>query len=1418
MKADSKRWHEVSPSPFEWEREALGYVRNRLPDHDPYKAWCNFEFIAQDGTINEVDLLVAAPTGLFLIEIKSWPGRIWGDAGKWRQDHEGRTKVRDNPLLLANRKAKKLRSLLNQHRNKKSARIPFVEALVFLSHEGLRCGLRDRALTGVYQRDEAAERGEAAPGLMKRLTEPVTVSRAGRDSRAIDSPTSRVIARAMEAAGIGPSQRSRRVGDYNLGDLLFEGPGYQDWEASHVSLKGTRRRIRVYGLPSSLDRDTRTTLERAAQREFQILEGIDHTGILKARDYTEHVTGPALIFEHHSGSLRLDHFLEQEKANLSFDDRLSLLRQLGEALGYAHSRGLFHRALSPASVLVRTGTSQGPRVQIFNWQTALRETLEESQGHAPTATQHLERLVEDSWAVYLAPETLSTALEFHETADVFSLGAVAYYLFSGAPPARSYAELRARVAQQKGLLLSSSVDGVSNDLVEVIRQCTHPDVTLRTSSVRDFLDGLEQVEDALTRPDRLHVGPPSQASPGDHFEGGIVIEKRLGSSSASTVFLATHDGKPVVLKLASEPERNDDLAAEGDVLEKLRHPGIVALLERVTIQDCMGLILERAGDQSLRDYIRQDGRLSLDFLGRFGKDLLEALAYLEDLGVPHRDIKPDNLGVTTRGKNDRRHLALFDFSLSRVPPEKIHAGTVPYLEPFLANRKPPRWDEHADRYAASVTLYEMATGTTPRWGDGRSDPAGLDCEVTVDSDLLEPTVRASLTEFFTKALRRDPAERFDNAEQMVQAWEKATTVSTQPTAAAETPTTAPEPKPRTPTPTITARTALAELGLSAPVLSAAERLGAATVGDLLALPTIDVRRLRGVGNRTRRELVEAIANLQERCPEVPPTSGPPGTDPLSSIPRDEAVQGLDRLLARLLSSPASRKSQPLPLGHRCLRLYLGLDAPPAGATLPPWPSQGQVARVLGATQPTVSKALSEARKRWEREPSLTDLRREIAGMLQAHERVMTLRELARDVLVLRGSAERGLQRERVSRAAIRAATELESSTASRRWVLRSGPDQVLLALASDGEEASPALFDYLARLGERAEGLANQDHLPSKDAALAELRKESPPKGFEPFSDVRLLQMAAGASRSAALSSRQEIYPRGMPALRALKLSQGALFGALQLTVEQLKDRVRARYPEAQPLPPRPVLDDLLQEAGLSLSWNPAAADGQGAYVPPRYTPGMVSTPSTPLQRLATSLGTPGPLPQEAREARAFETRLENAIKSGAYLVLSVPPQHVDRAVSELTSRFEVNHFDVEARLLELMKKTAQDLSVNWTVVRHADAQGRRTQDWTNLKRLVGRAMEELRATLPADEDETVLLTHAGLVARYDELAFFDELRERVMRTPGGTGPRMAGAWVLIPCDDQSNRPLLEGKAVPVITSQEWARIPSSWLQNLHRA
>lgn len=84
MTLSASRWHVIAESNFAWEREALEWLRANLPDRDSWHVWTNFEFIDDEGKVNEVDALVLSPAGLFLVEIKSRPGVLRGTRSRQR--------------------------------------------------------------------------------------------------------------------------------------------------------------------------------------------------------------------------------------------------------------------------------------------------------------------------------------------------------------------------------------------------------------------------------------------------------------------------------------------------------------------------------------------------------------------------------------------------------------------------------------------------------------------------------------------------------------------------------------------------------------------------------------------------------------------------------------------------------------------------------------------------------------------------------------------------------------------------------------------------------------------------------------------------------------------------------------------------------------------------------------------------------------------------------------------------------------------------------------------------------------------------------------------------------------------------------------------------------------------------------------
>ena len=1390
----STRWTEITPSEYAWESEALDYIKARLPDGEPFRAWSNFEFIAEDGSINEVDLLVVSLHKVYLVEIKSWSGVISGDPSTWRREVDGREFVVDSPLLLANRKAKKLISLLKAQKALAKQRRPYVEAVVFLSRVGVRCRLEGRARTGVYLSAESER--DSHPNILD-----VLGGNAGFDPRRppqrIDRLLSRAFARAMDQAGIRPSQRQRRVSDYVLQSLLLERDSFQDWEAEHVSVSGSKRRIRIYPLARASSEPVRTEGRRAAEREYQLLDGIAHDGILRVESFTDAEQGPALVFEHDPDAERLDRFLEHRSANRpDLAARLDLLRQLAETLKYAHERRLYHRALNPQRVLVIDVNTERPKLKIFDWRAGEHAALHGS-GTSGTRSSGVQTILglsgDDEGDVYLAPETAHGHF-IAESLDIFSLGAIGYRLFSGQPPASTVAALNSRLASAGGLRLSDAVDGLPGSLQLVVESATDPEVGKRPNSVSEFLDLLVEAERELAavREEQDAVVHPLDANPGDMLEHGFLVERRLGKGSTAVALKVEHDEGSGVLKVALDPSLNERIRREGKVLSLLRHPNVVSFRRHVELSGHAALFIAMAGTENktgtytLADRIREEGRLSLDLLERFGNQLLNVVQWLEEKGISHRDLKPDNIGVSTSVADRSLALVVFDFSLSDTPAENIRAGTFQYLDPFLRLRKPPRWDVYAERFAAAMTLHEMATGNLPQWGDGSTDPFLLDEEVTVDAEWFDPSVRAPLAEFFAKALARDYRSRFDSAEDMCRAWSGCFE-------AIDTQASGDEEGRDLPNDLdgVIRETQLIMLGLSPRLLNALDRLGAHTVAQLVDLRRIRLYRNKGIGQRIVKLIRELSERLAEHLAERGQTLDTATTVHGDDHPVNLAVWSIDLLASKLVSTHLPEEEA------RLVRMALGVEG---GLGL--LPAHREVAESLGVAPSEIAGAIRRARDRWGRHGWMAPLRESVAALVSKSGGIMTVRELAEALAATRGSIETGEARLRRAGAVAAAALEMESAREHSRYrVQRRDASNGVSALVLATEALDPALTasmearaDWIRDLGKLADDIAGADPLLPPARVTETLAAAAPPAGMQALAPDRILHLAIQSAAHAATSSRGELYPPGMTAERAAKLGASSLLGPTKLSEQDIRKRVASRYPAAEPLPGRPLLDDLLEAAGLRLEWDESIR----AYRSPVARSSYASSTST---LCSSAHGEEG-----ADDAVSLDERLSRVVETRGFLALSISPRHLSCVERYLAAALALTPFSLEAGLIRHMQSVAAELGADWKVVVVADAAPAGSADRRRLDQLVRRAVPGLAHEI-AIAPEPLLLTLPGLLARYRQLDVLANVQEACQR-----GKTSAARLLCIAADESVNMPVIDGRALPVVFAAAWTRPGHTWL------
>lgn len=383
---DEDRWTTVTESSFDHERRGLEAIRAKLPNDEPWLAWSNFTFTERYGHIREVDLLVIAPNGVHLIELKDWRGRLTVENGDWVRgfDNGRRRKLHRNPLHLVNQKAKELAGLLGE------AGAPvFVESRLCLTHPDLRF--------------EVPEGDRLHTHTIRELVEVLGQPPQDRQNR-ISPGRAEKIAAALQRIGIGRSEADRMVGAYKLIEPIGTGPTWTDYQAEHTDL-GTPARIRIYLSERGADQAARTSVYEAAKREAAVLRRFRHQGVVRFVDIDSggHPAGPALIFEYHPDTMRLDEYLAEYGANLDIQDRIELVRQLAETIRAAHKSRVYHRGLAAHAihVLPRARNSTGrelhgperwqhPHLQISDWQIATQRSSSRLRGltrYAPTAQQ-----------------------------------------------------------------------------------------------------------------------------------------------------------------------------------------------------------------------------------------------------------------------------------------------------------------------------------------------------------------------------------------------------------------------------------------------------------------------------------------------------------------------------------------------------------------------------------------------------------------------------------------------------------------------------------------------------------------------------------------------------------------------------------------------------------------------------------------------------------------------------------------------------------------------------------------------------------------------------------------------------------------------------------------------------------------------
>ncbi|HLM25602.1 MAG TPA: Stk1 family PASTA domain-containing Ser/Thr kinase [Thermoleophilaceae bacterium] len=262
-------------------------------------------------------------------------------------------------------------------------------------------------------------------------------------------------------------------------------------------------------------------------------------------------------------------------------------------------------------------------------------------------------------------------------------------------------------------------------------------------------------------------------------DGRYRILGRIGSGGMADVYSAedTHLGREVALKVlhrrfAQDVEFVERFRREAKSAASLSHPNVVGIFDRGEHEGTYYIAMECLTGRTLKDVILQEAPLDQEHAIDFGIQVLQAAGFAHRRGVIHRDFKPHNVIV-----DDQGHAKVTDFGIARAGASEMTEtgsimGTAQYLSPEQAQGHAVT--DASDLYSIGVMLYEMLAGRLPFDGDSAVSIALKHLnEAPVPLSTLRPDIDPALESVVMAALAKDPAARWQSAEDFAEALEAA---------------------------------------------------------------------------------------------------------------------------------------------------------------------------------------------------------------------------------------------------------------------------------------------------------------------------------------------------------------------------------------------------------------------------------------------------------------------------------------------------------------------------------------------------------------------------------------------------------------------------------------------------------------------
>jgi len=265
---------------------------------------------------------------------------------------------------------------------------------------------------------------------------------------------------------------------------------------------------------------------------------------------------------------------------------------------------------------------------------------------------------------------------------------------------------------------------------------------------------------------------------GTVIDGRYKVLSRLGAGGMADVYLAEDQqlGRKVALKLlhrrfAEDPAFVERFRREAQAAAGLQHPNVVSVYDRGTYDETYYIAMEYLPGRTLKQLIRQDAPLDPVRAIDLTIQILKAARFAHRRGVIHRDLKPHNVIV-----DDTDHAKVTDFGIARAGASDMTEtgsimGTAQYLSPEQAQGHAV--SAGSDLYSVGVILYELVTGRVPFDAEAAVTIAIKHVsEAPVAPRAINPNIPPELEQVILWALNKNPADRPQDAEQLIEALEQ----------------------------------------------------------------------------------------------------------------------------------------------------------------------------------------------------------------------------------------------------------------------------------------------------------------------------------------------------------------------------------------------------------------------------------------------------------------------------------------------------------------------------------------------------------------------------------------------------------------------------------------------------------------------